>query len=172
MPNSRRGWVSQQAIKVKIGLSTSEIATLVIDADTVLLSPKLWLNSAGNQILCIRYEYHLPYKRHQRQMFGWQSSLFSFVNHHQLMQKSHLISIFGEVGERLEDWRTLGDYSEGSPISEYDTCGEYLVAQQKESYEFSKWNNKSAKIDFNQIGYKKISLKYTEYCSIASHSYL
>jgi hypothetical protein len=121
VPKEGRGWVIQQVIKFRMAIMSEQVATLILDADTVLLSPKIWLNSEGTQILCIANEYHLPYKNHIHKVFGGQTHLLSFVTHHQLMQRDSVREIFGQNGEGLIDWVKAADFNESFPISEYET---------------------------------------------------
>ena len=176
VPKERRGWVFQQAIKFRVAMNSEAIATLIIDADTILLSPKVWLDAVGTQILCLGYEYHLPYKQHQRIVFGGASYPLSFVTHHQLMKKDTLIEIFGQNNQGLISWLTSGDYSKESAISEYDTYGEYMVNNKPSEVLFSKWNNLASKIqiahDGEELNYSKVARIYSSYCSVSNHSYL
>jgi len=172
VPRERRGWIIQQVIKFKTAIKSSEVATLILDADTILLKPRIWLNSKGVQILCVAVEYHFPYKKHQRKVFGGQNSLLSFVTHHQLMLRDSVQEIFGTKGEGLIQWIEVADYSEGSAISEYDTYGEWMVSHKHKDIDFAKWNNTTAKLYPLNISYSQIVDMYTRYHSISNHSYL
>jgi hypothetical protein len=68
VPNEKRGWFLQQAIKISVVIQSTSVATLILDADTILLRPKVYLDSNHIQILSIADEYHLPYKNHQRRV--------------------------------------------------------------------------------------------------------
>jgi hypothetical protein len=173
-PNERRGWFMQQAIKLRISMLSAEVATLIVDADTILLRPKVWLDSKGRQILSISNEYHHPYKEHLRRMFGWKSYLLSFVTHHQLMKKESLIEIFGQDGEDITKWLKLADFSESSAICEYETYGEFMMKCKSDEIMFSKWNNISEKIFFENgnLDYAKVKARYSKYGSISNHHYL
>jgi hypothetical protein len=172
VPEGRRGWVIQQLIKFQIAMSSNHAATLILDADTILLKPRVWLNGDHTQILCVAAEYHLPYKDHQRKMFGGQSSLLSFVTHHQLMKGDTVKEIFGCNGAGLVQWLQFADYTEESALSEYDTYGEWLVTHHPSKIRFAKWNNVSAKVNNRNTTYSEIRDRYSQFHSISNHSYL
>jgi hypothetical protein len=172
VPEERTGWIIQQVIKFRIAIMSEQVATLILDADTVLLSPKIWLDSEGTQILCIANEFHLPYKKHIRKVFGGQTHLLSFVTHHQLMQRDSVREIFGQNGEGLIEWLKLADFNESSSICEYETYGEWMVKHKPNQVVFAKWNNIPAKLNSGNASYAKILSDYSKYGSVSNHSYL
>lgn len=172
LPANRRGWIFQQIIKLKVALNSSEIATLIVDADTILIKPKTWINSDGTQILCVANELHPPYKNHQRRVFGGINYPLSFVTHHQLMKQESLIQIFGTNGNGIARWLELADFSEKSPISEFDSYGEWMISNRPKEIRFSKWNNLATKLDKSQMDFQNIIRCYSKYDSISNHSYL
>jgi hypothetical protein len=172
VPQERSGWITQQIIKFRVALSSAEVATLILDADTILLKPRIFLDAQGIQILCVSNEYHYPYKEHQRKVFGGQNYLLSFVTHHQLMKRETLRRIFGENGEGLLQFINLADFSEPNSVSEYDTYGEWMLAHKPNEITFAKWNNSPVKIDLGKTSYAEIQNKFGQYHSISNHSYL
>ena len=172
VPKEGRGWVIQQVIKFRMAIMSEQVATLILDADTVLLSPKIWLNSEGTQILCIANEYHLPYKKHIHKVFGGKTHLLSFVTHHQLMQRDFVREIFGQNGKGLIEWVKAADFSESFPISEYETYGEWMLKRKPNQIVFSKWNNVPAIIKSGDTTYTEIIDSYSKYGSVSNHSYL
>jgi hypothetical protein len=169
VPQKRRGWIVQQVIKFQIAIQSDEVATLILDSDTILLKPRTWLNREGIQILCVADNYHLPYKVHQRKVFGWQNSILSFVTHHQLMKRDSLRGIFGQNGESLLQWINLADFSEFSAISEYDTYGEWMLSNKPHEVALAKWNNTPLRIDPNKTSYVEIKNTFGHYHSISNH---
>lgn len=172
VPKWRTGWIIQQVIKFRMAITGEQVATLILDADTVLLSPKIWLDSEGTQILCIANEYHLPYKKHIRKVFGGEDQLLSFVTHHMLMQKDSAREMFGQDGELVIEWLKLGDFNESSAISEYETYGEWMLKHKRNQIIFAKWNNVSAKLNFSNDSYEEIVDDYSRFSSVSNHSYL
>ena len=172
VPKERIGWMIQQIIKFRMAATSDQVATLIVDADTVLLSPKIWLNSEGTQILCIANEYHIPYKEHIRKVFGGQTHLLSFTTHYQLMQRDFVREIFGQNGEDLIAWMKAADFSESSPTSDYETYGEWMVMKNPNQVVFAKWNNVSSKRNSDNASYVEIVDDYSKYGSVSNHSYL
>ena len=172
VPKERRGWIIQQVIKFRMAIMSEQVATLILDADTVLLSQKIWLNSEGTQILCIANEYHIPYKEHIRKVFGGHTHLLSFVTHNQLMQRDFVKEIFGQNGEGLIEWVKAADFNESSPISEYETYGEWMLKRKSNQIVFSKWNNVPTIIKSGDTTYTEIIDNYSKYGSVSNHSYL
>jgi hypothetical protein len=171
-PLARIGWIIQQAIKLKVAISSEEVATLVLDADTVLLRPKVWLDSTCTQILSFSTEYNQIYKIHQRKMFGRNTYPLGFVTHHQLMIRDSLTKMFGFNGERIINWIMLADCQAGSPVSEYDTYGEWMLMNEPNKIAFSKWNNLGVVFDPGQISFDELSEKFAAFDSVSNHSYL
>lgn len=141
---SRQGWIRQQVIKF-LGVAKSETsATLICDSDTFLVSPQLWLDEVGRQQLQVCHEYSKDYEDHYQKVFGnfpKQTQKISYVTHHQLMQKSVVLEMFGENLEGLEFWLNLGDLKATSPISEYHSYGRYILERYPEKVLLSRWNN-------------------------------
>lgn len=171
VPKNARGWVTQQVIKLRVASMSKEIGTLVLDSDTVLLRPRVWVGSNNSQILCFANEYHLPYKEHQRRVFGGRSQLMSFVTHHQLMKTDAVRDIFGSDDRALLDWIRLADYREGSALSEFDTYGEWITSNRPKETRFAKWNNLPVKIPPG-TRYSDLRAKYGDYHSVSNHTYL
>jgi hypothetical protein len=169
VPVERRGWIVQQILKFVVVLRGDVSATLVIDADTVLVQPRVWLDDKGNQIICISEEYHFPYKHHQRRSLGLEPSLFSFVTHHQLMKSDSVRELFGDEGHGILKWLSDADFTENSAISEYDTYGEWIVTEQRQMVQFAKWNNLEIDLGFDQIDYKELASNYKRFHSVSSH---
>lgn len=173
VPEKRQGWVTQQCIKFLMVHRSNEIATLVVDADTVLIKPRVWINSKLIQTLSISTDFHAPYKNHQKKFFSRKNYFFGFVTNYQLMQKSLVRQIFGSDLKLLENWIRMADFKEHSPLSEYDTYGEFLVRQKPKSFVFAKWNNAERRINPQIDGdFEDILKKYDMYCSISSHWHL
>jgi len=170
----RKNWIRQQIIKIKIGLASEAGATLILDADTILLKRKVWLDSKGVQILCISEEFNPVYKTHQMRFYNHSSLLLSFVTHHQLMLKERLSEIFGPEGQGLVEWIKNANVEEASSISEYDTYGEFMVRNRRKEIVFSKWNNLPQRIteEISKLNFEELSKRFGDFCSLSNHSYL
>jgi len=173
IPEIRKGWITQQLVKILIGLQSDKVATLIVDSDTVLLKPRIWLDSQGKQSISMSCEYHSAYKVQQFNFFKSRSSAFSFVTHHQLMKKDSLQRIYGAKGENLISWLTCADFNNDSALSEYDTYGEWMLRNEIRSLVFSKWNNLSAAFNLDLFtDLEELSNQFPQFHSISNHSYL
>jgi hypothetical protein len=132
VPARRHGWVIQQLLKFMVAAQSGRIASLLLDADTVLLGQRTWASSDGRQLLLPVHEFHEPYDHHFVTM--WPEvrpvSRVSYVSHHQVMQRDILEDMFGEdTAGGLERWVRTGDWSEDVPISEYHSYGTWLSSR-------------------------------------------
>jgi hypothetical protein len=173
VPLERQGWVAQQILKFKASLEGGEQASLVLDADTVLIKPRVWLDCNGVQLLSISEEYHVPYADHYESVFGTVGFPWSFVTHHQLMQKKILLSMFGEGNEGLLNWLANADFQKNSSaISEYHTYGQWISSRRPESVCYAKWNNTAKKRSPSETTYSRFLLDNSKYLSVSRHSYI
>jgi len=139
---SKRDAYSIQAIlKFKVALGAATNATLVVDADTVLLEKKTWLSVEGVQLLQFSEEYHQPYRNLFSSFFGFTPSFpVSFVTHHQLLQKDIVRNLF-PTDSVIKDWYLRSKTESDQKLSEYETYGHYLYKRCKGRYVFGNWSN-------------------------------
>ncbi len=64
------GWVIQQLIKLSAAMQSESEATLILDADTLLLTKKTWFTRDKVQLLQVANEYHADFMRHVQSFFG------------------------------------------------------------------------------------------------------
>ena len=179
VPLTRRGWAKQQLIKFLCAVRSQERATLVLDSDTVLLRPRTWWTPSGLQALCVSHEYHAEYGRHIKRSLGVERARpFSFVTHHQLMQKDVVEGMFGSDAVGLEQWLVGADWSSLSAISEYETYGTWLVRNAPERAVLAQWNNRTVsrasatKMMLHDVFTPSIlALRHQGASSISSHQY-
>ncbi len=137
----RDGYAIQTIIKFKAALSADTSATLVVDADTVLLEPKTWITKNGVQLLHFSEEYHQPYRDLISSYFGFEPVFpGSFVTHHQLLQKDIVREIFGSDLE-IKEWYLLAKSSTRLKTSEYETYGQFVIKFFGGRYRFGNWSN-------------------------------
>lgn len=143
VPPHRRGWVTQQIAKFQVAGDLKHAATLVIDADTVLLKKRSWFGGNADQLLSIAQEIHLPYHLHAERMWGPEATRakVSFVTHHQLMQQSVVQEMFPNGQESLQRWLSLADWSQPSAISEYHSYGTFLSNTHRDQARWGHWGN-------------------------------
>jgi hypothetical protein len=179
---ARGGWILQQVLKLEYVRNSPSEGVLVIDADTVLVKNRTWLNTDGSQALMPSWEYHRPYFDFLSTLPPFNSKVpfyprFSFVSHHMLMQPSIVKEIY-----RACDWngpKNLVDYlclrsntNSQSPISiDYELYGHFLLLNHPEKVNLVKWGNTSTSYTEN-ISIELLNKRFSHFASISLHTYL
>jgi len=176
--NSRYGWVLQQLLKIEFVKRSNAKGVLVLDADTILLKPRNWLDSASQQVLTPTWEYHLPYYE-----FLWDIGLtkrnidFSFVPHHMLIQPKKLeqcLSYFGLSNlTQLLDLILKKEYvDQASPFSiDYEMYAQFMISFHPSEIILEKWANLQINQKVSQESISCYVAKYRDdYASISFHS--
>jgi hypothetical protein len=92
-----RGWCTQQLVKVLAVMQEETSASLVVDSDTILNYPHVWLAETGQQLLCIGQECReIPFNDSSSFLNIPFRAKLSFVTHHYLWQREILDEIFPE----------------------------------------------------------------------------
>ena len=179
---ARGGWILQQVLKLEFVRNSASAGVLVIDADTVLVKNRKWLNSDGIQTLMPSWEYHRPYFDFLSTLPPFDSKTsfsprFSFVSHHMLMQPRIVNEIY-----RACDWsgpKNLVQYlclnstiNTQSPISiDYELYGHFLLLNHPEKVNLVKWGNASASYTEN-VSIELLKKRFSNYASVSLHTYL
>ena len=147
-PN-RRSWIKQQLIKTAF-VYNSRLPILIIDSDTFIISEKTFVNK-DKQMLLIGDGFHFPYSRHIKKFLNLEPHPLSFVHHVQLQYPELIRKLYGpDLDQGLRAWMNSGVARfEFSPISEYQTYGEYLLHNEPERV--SLYVHKHILIDVNSI---------------------
>ncbi len=176
-PQSKQGWTLQQVVKLRACMETTEQAALVLDADTILLKSRVWLDKSGTQILCLANELQLGYRKHLKAFLQPDYPFFpvSFVTHHQLMKREYLLSIFDSNESAILDWLNAASQARNSQhlLSEYETYGQWVMKNFPNKVVLAKWNN--ASIPREEIMGKEYTIlkaNYSKFYSISCHTYL
>ena len=143
-PASRRGWVVQQLVKFVGSAASDALATLVVDADTVLLRERTWVTSSGVQLLPVVREFHRPYAAHARRVWGDAARELpvSFVAHHMLLQRDVLGQMLGsDPRSGLVRWIDALDWRTTSPGSEYQSYATWLIRSRPDRVALGQWAN-------------------------------
>ena len=171
------GWVVQQLVKFAACLNSASSASLIVDADTVLLSPKTWLAEGGTQLLQVAHEYENRYLGHIRDFFSLEKSLLlSFVTHHSLFQKDVVELMFPHGKDSLFEWWTGSTDKDQTFLSEFETYGSFLYERYPERVALGSWSNLLspyfAKFE-NELEKKerKPSEILEDYCSVSFHAH-
>ena len=175
MAHSPSGWELQQILKFQAARKTQTQACLILDADTVLLSKKTWLDEDNVQLLQFSEEYHQPYRNLIQRYFQFEADFpASFVTHHQVMQKEFVLELF-PTESSLVEWLTAS-LEPGCRLSEYETYGQHLVKAHPGRAAFGSWANLwSPKLKLFRRAYETQEIKYnldqTAYNSVSFHAH-
>jgi hypothetical protein len=170
-PNSQYGWIIQQLLKIQTSLYfAEEDDILVMDSDTVLTKPTLFVNE-DRQILSITREYHRQYvsqyQNYSRTRFD---TGFSYVTHFQLWQREVITALWG--GESIYRWLSCADLSSSSSISEFHTYGSFLVEHFPQRYVYANWGNcEISRMSLAVHSYEEIRSLLPDARSVSIHSY-
>lgn len=172
----RSGWLYQQFLKWCGEKFTTEDHYLILDSDTVLITPQVFIHRKK-----VVFEYcdtiHVPYfEAYERLMGHAPRCPVSFTSHHTLVDKKVMAQLKETLAARsgVEWYRAIMsaiDHSEMSSHSDYDTYGHFFFDTIKENMLIRYWFNKS--LPRRCIGelalYKK---KYEgKYSSLSFHEY-
>jgi hypothetical protein len=174
---SRYGWVLQQLLKIEFVKRSNARGVLVLDADTILLKPRNWLNSSGQQVLTPTWEYHLPYYE-----FLWDIGLtkrnidFSFVPHHMLIQPKKLVQCLSYFGisnlTQLLNLILKKEFADqASPFSiDYEMYAQFMMSFHPSEIILEKWANLQINQKVSRESISQYVAKYREdYASISFH---
>ena len=177
----RSTWVLQQLLKVQAVLTSKSDAVLILDSDTVLLRPRPWFSSVGNQILMPSMEYNAPYYQFlQKLRISELVPKYSFISHHMLMQPkilSHLLDSLdlSKIDAFINYICDNANTDVQSPVCvEYELYGQYLYKTEPKEYFLEQWSNIS--ISRRHLGiilkskFVKLTLR-TFYNSVSFHSW-
>jgi len=143
------GWVTCQLVKILSVLQSDSVASLVVDSDTVLQFPRVWVDGLGRQALSIGQECREVPFSHTNKFLGITSRpLLSFVTHYQLMQKDLLQIIFPDGVEGVGSWLRFAnpkndDGLTGLKLNDYETYGAFIHTHHPERTVLATWGNGS-----------------------------
>jgi len=144
----RFGWVLQQLLKLAFVESSTFGGVLVVDGDTVLLTPRIWLGADGAQLLPVSSEYNHPYYTFLQELgLGDAQPETTHVTHHMLMQPKLLKSFLANRG--FQSVEELGRYlakktfkDSHAPFSvDYELYAQSLLTLVPEKARLSKFGN-------------------------------
>jgi hypothetical protein len=179
---SRSNWVLQQYLKTVSVADSRSDGVLIVDADTILLRPRVWLTSRRVQALMPTTEYHAPYYDFLRGLSRlYLESRGSYVSHHMLMQPGMMRQILKYCGaDTLEllhaQAMRLADTSTPSFFClEYELYAHGLIALHPESVVMARWANcplQREELTAQQNQQKSLSRLSRNYYSVSLHHYL
>lgn len=171
------GWVMQQLIKLSAALRSTSPGALILDADTVLLSKKTWLDATKKQLLQIALEYHSDFMRHVTSFFGVPKKYrLSFITHHQLMQPEVVKMMFPRGQASLIEWWESSTDPIGRDLGDYEAYGSFLAHHFPQRVAYGSFANLfSPRLedflqDTEDSGQSPSQL-IPDYCSVSFHSW-
>ncbi len=146
----RYGWVFQQFLKLQAVLESRESSVLILDADTILLQKRNFVDQHGMQLLLPTDEYNQDYYKNLEKLSGLDvRSDYSFVSHHLLIQKEFFTEIMqelkcGSINDLVEKVLATSDLTSDSPFSiDYELYSQYLLKNHPNKVRLSRWGNLS-----------------------------
>jgi hypothetical protein len=171
---NRSGWLYQQLLKMNGDHICRENFFLVIDADTVLITPHRF-RSAGKTVFYCRGWSQPEYFRTYRKLLGTAApSPKSFVTHYMLFEKSRLAALKRSIEARHGmPWhaaiiRSINKKRQFG-FSEFETYANYVYSGNRASVLLRNANNKSLKTAASAIGSKQIQKLARTYRSLSFH---
>lgn len=175
------GWILQQFLKLESVLKSDSAGVLIIDADTIILEDRLWLDQNLNQILMSAPWRHDPYFSFLNKLGLYTGKpRYSFVTHHMLMQPSILQEAIMNFGfqelhsfiefllEELNDSNVIG-FS-----IDYEFYGNYLHSKMPKKTKLTKFCNLSMSSNLDLPSLERLIKELEdlgEYRSISLHSW-
>lgn len=135
----RRGWLFQQFLKLSADEICESEHVLVIDTDTLLVRPQIYLYGERTIFHCSE-EYHMPYRNVYQKLIGESAKgPFSFVSHTTLFEKSKLKHFKRHIEERHQrPWfqaiMDLMDKDEGSAHAENESYPQFVISRYPNSF--------------------------------------
>jgi hypothetical protein len=178
---ARYTWVLQQIIKLKFTYSSGSEYVLLLDADTILLNSRNWIDGNGRQILMPSLEVTPSYYRFLSQLGVCEiEPRYSFVSHHMLIENKEFRQMFSSLGfENVDDFIDFSinntELESQSPFSiDYELYSQYLFNRRSGKIFLEKWSNlnlprKSAK-KYLSSRFRMYILKFF-YNSVSFHSW-
>ena len=175
----RYGWVLQQLLCLEHVFNSHANGILVVDADTVLLSPRNWMTKDNIQMLLVSSEYNRPYYAFLNRVCGTKKKpKYTFVTHHMLMQPKLLRRMLSS--ENLNSPEELGrvamlfaDLNTQSPVSlDFEVYGQLAIKHFSEKVRLAKFSNIGLSTEINEIPYVvERELIDGKYMSVSFHEY-
>ena len=174
------GWILQQLLKISFAKEQDSSGVLIVDADTVILKPTLWLDQNLKQLLLVSNEFHSPYYIFLKKIgLIKRKPKYTFITHHMLFQKKFLNNILnlvcgGSISKLIDLIISLADNENPSPVCvEYELYGQGMFNFFSESIILSRFCNIPIKYEPGKAIDHSLNTDYTgKYKSISLHSYL
>ena len=173
----RSGWIKQQFIKLSADMLGDSDNILVIDADTVILKPRIFSFDSIN-LLEYSEDYHNPYFAAYQRILGRPTTCkISFITHSMIFNKNRLKEMKVEI-EAINQmvWHKAIylnlDLTENSSFSEYELYAHWMIENYPNEVVLKNWSN--LPLDRKVlVSIDELQLKFgNSFESVSFHSYL
>ena len=144
----RANWIYQQLLKVEFIRQSDEPYCLIIDADTVLLKSRSWLDSNSRIGITPTDESNPDYHSFLRSIgVISENPSVSFVPHHMFYDVEDFKTLTQSIGFNTPESTVLElekhiNKSSASPLSiDYELYGQWMYSQNPDKANFIKWAN-------------------------------
>jgi hypothetical protein len=178
---TRFGWFLQQVITAKSVFDSKSPGVLVLDADTILLQPTLFLGSDCRQVIHASSEFNEPYYTYLQTLEARLSVTESHVTHHMLMQpavlRQALLNLgFNTVESLIADALSYAARSGSKDFSlDYEIYAQFLKLFFPELVEEVKFSNISVGREGDQDRLKSLVIFHSRtkrFKSVSFHDYI
>jgi len=172
----RSGWLFQQFLKWSGDEFCSQEYYLVIDSDTVFVTPQVF-ERQGKIIFNFSDEYHRPYFDIYERMLNVKVNCpVSFTSHHMLFQATKIKELKRLIEKKINvKWYEAIlfslDKNQASGVSDYESYGQFMFLKYKNDMLVEYWHNLSLKRDLIKnipLLHKRFTGKYK---TISFHSW-
>lgn len=170
----RSGWLFQQLLKMNGDKLGNSEYFLVIDADTVLITPHVFLDGDKTIFYCRNWSQPEYFKTYRRLLGTNPSSRSSFVTHYMLFNKSKLAQLKRKIESKgQKSWysaiMSAMDKTKPFAFSEFETYGNFLYSQNPGGVILKKARNKGLHVNVGQISPQKVAGLAKKYRSLSFH---
>lgn len=172
----RSGWIFQQLLKLSGDMFVSQKKYFILDSDTILIKPHLFIRD-GKYLFLQSEEWHTPYFRAFKKLFGYESkNKLSYTAHMMMFDVEKLHEMKKEIEKfHKKSWDKayldLIDKKENSCVSDYDTYANWMAVNYPCEVGFTPFYN-TALSRGELLPIRELVEKYSkDYKSLSFHHY-
>ncbi len=176
----RSGWLYQQLLKLSGDIICKEKYYLVVDADTVFITPHVFIRNKKMVFYCPDNPWHYkPIFDHYEKLLGQKAiAPVSLINHYMLFSKKRVLNLKKTIEERhgkawYEAIIDLIDKTDHCSFSEYETYGNYVLTHFPKEILLAYGRNRTRNFDpklidsFSALDKRRLAKKFN---TISFHS--
>lgn len=173
----RKGWIKQQYLKLNADTVGESEHFLIMDADTILIRPQIFVTNDKKEVLNILHDYWFCRKQMVKMALGFEKfHNVDFTSHHMLMSKTKLKALKKHLqelhGKSWQDALDSLDLPKNDSFSEYELYGNFAAQNFPKTVELVLGSNALfPRNGLANIGYAREYLS-CKYKSLTMHSFL